>query len=203
MRCHFFTYCNGLRIFLGVTLFLFFLLPNIGIAAEGQDRTAQCCRIPDPITTGVFSCEPAAERTMDKASHCRNVRFGTLGLCANIPECPQYIRYRKSTGDLELPKPLQFDFTQEGLARGLGHIASWLLAFTGVLAFLMFVWGGRQWLMSGGDPEKVKSGVDTMKWAAIGTILAFASFILLTFLLNMFTAKTDVLGKPIPQTKQK
>ncbi|MBI4262005.1 hypothetical protein HY624_00575 [Candidatus Uhrbacteria bacterium] len=97
-------------------------------------------------------------------------------------------RLRAEKDRFKLLNPLDFDFTEDlkhGLPYGLGRIASWLLAFTGILAFLMFVWGGRLWLMSGGDPEKVKGGVDTMKWAAIGVILAFGSFMLLTFALEL------------------
>lgn len=57
------------------------------------------------------------------------------------------------------------------------------LGIIGALALLMFVWGGFQWFISAGSPEKVKKGSQTMLWAGIGVVAVFASYLILsTFL---------------------
>jgi hypothetical protein len=49
--------------------------------------------------------------------------------------------------------------------------------FVGVALFGYFVYGGYLWLMSTGDPEKIRKATDTMFHAAIGTgIIIFAYF---------------------------
>lgn len=61
------------------------------------------------------------------------------------------------------------------------------LGIIGALTLLMFVLGGFEWLTSAGNPEKVKSGTQTMVWAIIGVILVFASYILLSTFINYLT----------------
>ena len=61
------------------------------------------------------------------------------------------------------------------------------LGIVGALTLLMLVWGGFQWLTSAGNPEKVKSGAQTMLWAIIGVVLVFASYILLSTFTDYLT----------------
>ncbi|TSC83673.1 MAG: membrane protein of unknown function [Parcubacteria group bacterium Gr01-1014_13] len=61
------------------------------------------------------------------------------------------------------------------------------LGIVGALALLMLVWGGFQWLTSAGNPEKVKSGTQTMIWAIIGVVLVFASYLVLSTFTSYLT----------------
>ncbi len=61
------------------------------------------------------------------------------------------------------------------------------LGIIGALTLLMFVWGGFEWLTSAGNPEKVKSGTQTMVWAIIGVALVFSSYLLLSTFTNYLT----------------
>jgi hypothetical protein len=61
------------------------------------------------------------------------------------------------------------------------------LSIIGALTLLMLVWGGFQWLTSAGNPEKVKSGTQTMIWAIIGVALVFASYLVLSTFTNYLT----------------
>ena len=65
----------------------------------------------------------------------------------------------------------------------IGIIIRSALGLVGSLTLLMVVWGGFKWLTSAGNPEKVKSGSQTMLWAGIGVFLVFASY----FILSNFT----------------
>ena len=60
----------------------------------------------------------------------------------------------------------------------IGNIIQALLGITGALALLMFVWGGFQWLISGGSPERVKKGKDTLIWATLGIVIIITAYTL-------------------------
>ncbi len=53
-----------------------------------------------------------------------------------------------------------------------------IFGLLGALTLLMLVWGGFQWLTSAGNSEKVSEGTETMKWAILGVVLVFASYVL-------------------------
>ncbi|HSR89366.1 MAG TPA: pilin [Candidatus Udaeobacter sp.] len=63
------------------------------------------------------------------------------------------------------------------------------LGIIGALTLLMLIWGGFQWLTSAGNPEKVKTGTQTMVWAIIGVILVFSSYLLLSTFTDYLTSK--------------
>lgn len=69
----------------------------------------------------------------------------------------------------------------------LGTVIKAALGIIGSLTLLMLIWGGFQWLTSAGNPEKVKSGTQTMVWAIIGVILVFSSYIILNTFTNYLT----------------
>jgi len=65
-----------------------------------------------------------------------------------------------------------------------GRIIRAFLGVIGVAALFFFIIGGFKMLTSGGNPEKLKSGKDTLVWAIIGLFVAFSSYILLRFVLE-------------------
>lgn len=60
----------------------------------------------------------------------------------------------------------------------IANIIKTILGIVGAVALFMFVWGGFGWLTSGGNPDKVKAGRDTLVWATIGLLVIFASYTL-------------------------
>lgn len=66
----------------------------------------------------------------------------------------------------------------------IGRVISAALGISGSIALLMFVWGGLQWLTSGGSPERIKKGKDTIVWAVLGLVLIFGSYAILNFVLG-------------------
>lgn len=53
------------------------------------------------------------------------------------------------------------------------------MGIAGVIALLMFIIGGFQWMTAAGAADKVKKGKDTLIWAALGLILIFTSYAIL------------------------
>lgn len=70
----------------------------------------------------------------------------------------------------------------------VGRVIKAILGISGVAALLMFVWGGFQWLISGGSPEKVKKGKETLTWAVIGLVVIFTAYILVSALIRTLTS---------------
>ncbi|MBI2637137.1 MAG: hypothetical protein HYW81_03010 [Parcubacteria group bacterium] len=71
-----------------------------------------------------------------------------------------------------------------------GRLLRFMLGFVGVGALAFFIIGGIILLMSRGNPEKVKTGKDTLLWAIIGMFVAFSSYIILRFVLEIITTPT-------------
>jgi len=71
-----------------------------------------------------------------------------------------------------------------------GRLLRFLLGFVGVGALTFFIIGGIILLMSQGNADKVKMGKDTLVWAIIGMFVAFTSYIILRFVLEIIITPT-------------
>jgi len=71
----------------------------------------------------------------------------------------------------------------------IGNIISWILRFLGVLALVMFIYGGMLWMTSGGKAEQITKGKDTLVWAVAGLALVFFSYAILTFVFKVLINK--------------
>lgn len=83
-----------------------------------------------------------------------------------------------------LKNPLKTDSPQQLI----GIIIKGLLGVVGSTALLFFIYGGMTWLTSGGNPEKVKKGRDTLVWAIIGLMVIFSSYILVDYIFKALTS---------------
>lgn len=66
----------------------------------------------------------------------------------------------------------------------IGRVINAALGISGSVALLMFIWGGLQWLTSGGSPERIQKGKNTIVWAVLGLVLIFGSYAILNFVLG-------------------
>lgn len=92
------------------------------------------------------------------------------------------------TGQTELNKPVSID---NPLGKGettpqelIGRVIAAVLGISGSLALLMFVYGVFTWMLSGGSPEKVTKGKNTLVWATIGLVVIFSSYALVKFIFD-------------------
>lgn len=67
-----------------------------------------------------------------------------------------------------------------------GKIIETILGIVGILALVMFIYGGILWMTSGGSAEKIKKGKDTIVWAIFGIAFIFLSYAILDFILKAF-----------------
>ncbi len=64
------------------------------------------------------------------------------------------------------------------------NITSGILGIVGAVALLMFIYGGVLFLTSMGNTQKVDKGKNTLLWAALGLIVIFLSYSILTFIFS-------------------
>ncbi len=72
----------------------------------------------------------------------------------------------------------------------IGRVISAVLGMAGAVALVMFVWGGVQWLISGGKPETIKKGKDTLIWATLGIVVIFTSYTLVNAVIAALSSGT-------------
>lgn len=61
-----------------------------------------------------------------------------------------------------------------------------LLIFVIVLALFVIIYSGIQWIISGGDKQKVEQARGRLTFAIIGLLVAFFSFLIVNFIGNLF-----------------
>jgi hypothetical protein len=69
----------------------------------------------------------------------------------------------------------------------IGKIISAALGIVGSLALLMFIYGGFTWMLAAGNEQAVTKGKNILTWAAIGMAVIFASYSLVSFVINSLT----------------
>lgn len=91
-----------------------------------------------------------------------------------------------SSSGAELPNPLGDTKDIPSLAANLIKV---VLGLVGVLALVMFIYGGILWMTSGGNEQKIKKGKDTLVWATLGLAIIFFSYAIVNFVLETILTK--------------
>ncbi|MBI2633183.1 MAG: hypothetical protein HYW78_02210 [Parcubacteria group bacterium] len=68
------------------------------------------------------------------------------------------------------------------------NIVSEVIKYIGVLALLMFIYGGILWMTSGGSQDKIKKGKQVIIWAIFGLGLVLLSYSIVQFIIERFIA---------------
>lgn len=75
-----------------------------------------------------------------------------------------------------------------GFATDFGKLINGVLSFVMVIAallvFMYLIWGGIEWITSGGDKSKTESARSKITSAVIGLVVVAASYAILTLALN-------------------
>ncbi len=72
----------------------------------------------------------------------------------------------------------------------VGKVINAVLGLSGAAALVMFVWGGVQWLISGGSADKIKQAKNTLVSAAIGIVILFTSYTLVNAIIQALASGT-------------
>jgi len=73
------------------------------------------------------------------------------------------------------------------------RVLSFLLPLAGIVLLFVFIWGGYDYMMSQGNPEKVKGAQAKITSGIIGLILLVASYLLVRVISTIFGLGTGIL----------
>ena len=91
----------------------------------------------------------------------------------------------KVEADAPPPGEIENPLEAESFTELFVGIANWLAGIVGLVAVLMVIIGGFQYMVSGGNEEKVKKARQTIQWSLIGLGIALGSWGLLNALLEI------------------
>ncbi len=72
----------------------------------------------------------------------------------------------------------------ETIQRLVNAVTSKILPIAGLLAFIFVVYGGYMWMISAGDPEKIKRSQGVLTWSIIGLVFTILVEIILSAILK-------------------
>ena len=75
----------------------------------------------------------------------------------------------------------------------VGSVIKIVLGIVGVVALILFITAGFIWMSAQGNTDKIKKAQDIMIWAAIGLLIIFASYALLSLVFG-FRGKIGEVG---------
>ncbi len=71
------------------------------------------------------------------------------------------------------------------------------LALLGIVTVVIFIWGGFEYLTSGGEAEKTKGAKDRMIAAVIGLIIILCAYAITRFVINTLLTATSPGSQPV------
>lgn len=95
--------------------------------------------------------------------------------------------------DINIPKPSGVQYTDIGLL--ISNIISVAMVLAGLIVFAFLVWGGVQWITSGGDKAGVEAARNRITAALIGLVIVGAAYAIMRILEAFFG--TCIISCPI------
>lgn len=74
----------------------------------------------------------------------------------------------------------------------IGGVINIILGIAGIIAFIWLLWGGLQWILSGGDKEGTEKARKRITAALVGLAIVFSAYALIYIVRALFNV--DVLG---------
>ncbi len=76
------------------------------------------------------------------------------------------------------------------LREGVMSIINTLMGFLGIVAIIIFLWGGFRWMTAGGSEERIDESKKIITAGIIGLIIVFVSYALAAFVINQLITAT-------------
>ncbi len=91
------------------------------------------------------------------------------------------------------------DESQSPIVSFILRIINFALRIMGALAVVILIIGGFMMMVAQGNEQQLEAGRDTVKYAAIGLIVAFLSYIIVIFVQSLFVSReTEEAANPAP-----
>lgn len=135
------------------------------------------------------SCGPEGETNLGT---CEREAAGSAAIRCNPPSgtATDKDKDKDETPATLKPRPLANPLGTSSVAEIIARLISIITGVSGSIALLVFVYGGIQWLIAGGEPGKIEAGRKAMVWAVVGLIIIFGSYAILSFLFRTIGASS-------------
>jgi len=122
----------------------------------------------------------------------------TLYFRPNIP-IPGMENFFEHIPDPEFPGEVMYAIDEASIIYYVKGVYNYAAIFAGVLAMFMFVFAGYQWLLAGGNAEKIGRAKDTIQGVLLGLTLLFGGNLLLSQIsVNLVQFKPLRIDKLLP-----
>lgn len=88
------------------------------------------------------------------------------------------------TASADFVMPSQPAGTPGDFDNAILNMTNWVLGFVAALAVLALVWGGINYVTSGGSEEQAKTGKQTIKYALLGLVVAGVAWALVNIIVT-------------------
>ena len=137
------------------------------------------------LTTGIFAVVPHAQAATI-ADQYNRIRADGL-IFANICDETQF-----PDGDADSCSCREYgDCSLEQVMQMFVNISYLVLALSGSAALIAFVYGGFEWILSAGYPERVERGKKAITGAAIGLVIVFGAYTFINLVISIL-----ITGQP-------
>ena len=86
------------------------------------------------------------------------------------------------------------DFKGDALIKTIQTAINWVLWILSMIALVLCLWGGFQMMTSGGDSKKYESGLNVLKWAAIGLAIIACSWLIVSLIFYVINGSISWSG---------
>lgn len=84
--------------------------------------------------------------------------------------------------------------TLEGIECAFQNVVMVVLAFAGIVLFIMLLTGGFKFLTSGGDQKQVEAAKGTLTHAIAGLVVLIVAFVVIQLIANLFLTPAGGTG---------
>ncbi|HCC83445.1 TPA: hypothetical protein DEP96_01190 [Candidatus Uhrbacteria bacterium] len=133
------------------------------------------------LVTGVLGFTPPAKAITIASEYTEITQLGLI--FANI--CPSA---RPDSGADPCPCRGQGLCTVDNILQVIVNVSYLILALSGSAALIALVYGGLEWVISAGNPERVKRGKDALSGAVIGLAIVFGAYVFINLLISVLNS---------------
>lgn len=105
-------------------------------------------------------------------------------LCALVPAPAHAVSLAQTAPTSPtIPDPLKLD-DKAPVADLVSRLVKAFLGIVGIIALVIFLYGGFLWLTAGGNSSKIEEGRNMFVWAVLGLVVIFSSYAIVSFVFD-------------------
>lgn len=177
-----------------IFIFVLFLAPSLALANQHI-----CCQDPGASLISPTQCEKAGVRSTALVCNANQVCDNQNLNSAGLPTCRPPTDLEKVFGRVTPPSPVAaIGFGAAGIGNFLTNVIILIYVVAAIVFVFMVVISAFQWIVSGGDKEKIAAARQRLTWAIVGITLLALAFVIIN-LIGQITGFKFFEGQTIPK----